>query len=207
MNVMTLRLGRSRFAKQSVLITTPRTSQGVSLVVVLVLLGALAMGTVAALRTSAGSTRLGHAQLMRALALEQAQAGLSHCESELLLAGPARPPGLADESLPLTTAAQAAWTVTASWLSGPLVTADVPPSAASAKAPQCLFERQALADQPSGWSIYLITVRGFSPDYQADASSGLTRAGASVWLQSALLIEDGQVRERAFRRILNPPLR
>jgi Tfp pilus assembly protein PilX len=206
-NATVLRVGRRRATRQLALAVSPLRSQGVSLVVVLVLLGALVLGTVAALRASAGSTRLGHAQLMRTLALEQAQAGLRYCESQLLLPGPARLPALADASLPLTSTTRSAWTLAASWQTGPLLTADVPPAAASAKPPQCLVERQALADQPRGLPIYLVTVRGFSPDYQANTSSGLTQVGAAVWLQSTLLIEDGQVRERAFRRILNPPLR
>jgi hypothetical protein len=42
--------------------------------VVLVLLGAIALGSAAALRRSAGSTQLARAQLMRSIAHEQAQA-------------------------------------------------------------------------------------------------------------------------------------
>jgi Tfp pilus assembly protein PilX len=201
------RFGGGRTARQRALSASPLRSQGVSLVVVLVLLGALALGTVAALRASAGSTRLGHAQLMRTLALEQAQAGLRYCESQLLLPGPSRLPALADASLPLTVATRAAWALSSSWQTGSLLVAGVPAAAALAKPPVCLVERQVLADQPRGLPIYLVTVRGFSPDHQTDASSGLTQAGAAVWLQSTLLIEDGQMRARTFRRILNPPLR
>ncbi len=207
MNATALQFGRSRAARQLALAASPLRSQGVSLVVVLVLLGALALGTVAALRASAGSTRLGHVHLMRALALEQAQAGLRYCELQLLVPGPSRLPTLTDASLPLSTAARAAWTLAASWESGSLLTADVPPAAPSAKRPECLVERQVLADQPRGLPIYLVTVRGFSPDYPTGARSGPPQTGTSAWLQSTLLIEDGQVRERAFRRILNPPLR
>jgi len=201
------RIGGGRTVRPSALTASHRRSQGLSLVVVLVLLGALALGTVAALRASAGSTRLGQAQFMRTLALEQAQAGLRYCESQLLLPGPSRLPALADANLPLTDATRTAWASVAPWKTGPLLTADVPLAAALAKPPVCLVERQVLADQPRGLPIYLVTVRGFSPDHQADASSGLTQAGTAVWLQSTLLIEDGQVRARAFRRILNPPLR
>ena len=47
--------------------------KGFSLVVVLVLLGAVALGSAAALRRSGGSTQLARAQLMREMAHEQAQ--------------------------------------------------------------------------------------------------------------------------------------
>ena len=193
--------------RQLVRLSPAARSRGISLVVILVLLGALALGTVAALRASAGSTRLGHVHLMRALALEQAQAGLRYCELQLLVTGPSRLPTLADANLPLSTAARAAWTLAASWESGSLLTADVPPAAPSAKPPECLVERQVLSDQPRGLPIYLVTVRGFSPDDPTGARSGPSQTGTSAWLQSTLLIEDGQVRARTFRRILNPPLR
>ncbi len=200
-----VRVGRGQ--QQLVRLSPAATSRGISLVVILVLLGALALGTVAALRASAGSTRLGHVHLMRALALEQAQAGLRYCELQLLVMGPSRLPALADANLPLSTAARAAWTLAASWESGSRLTADVPPAAPSAKPPECLVERQVLADQPRGLPIYLVTVRGFSPDDPTGARSGPPQTGTSAWLQSTLLIEDGQVRARTFRRILNPPLR
>jgi hypothetical protein len=55
--------------------------------------------------------------------------------------------------------------------------------------------------------VYIVTARGFSPDYRADALSGLSVTGTSVWLQRVLLIDDARVSARTDRRILNPPLR
>ena len=52
-----------------------------------------------------------------------------------------------------------------------------------------------------------LVARGLSPDHSADAATGATRAGAAVWLQSKVLITDGQVRARSHKLIVNPPLR
>ena len=48
-----------------------------------------------------------------------------------------------------------------------------------------MVERQGLAD---GSLAYVITARGFSPGYAADAVSGVTTAGSVVWLQSTVLL-------------------
>lgn len=76
-----------------------QSEQGVSLVIVLILLGAMALGSVAALRNTAGSLQLGRAWLMQTLAWEQAHAGLRHCEGQLLLPSALRDPRLADPAL------------------------------------------------------------------------------------------------------------
>lgn len=189
-----------------------RAQRGISLVIVLVLIGAMALASAASLRASAGSLQLLRVRSMQQLALEQAQLALHYCEAQLRLASSARNPALADAALPLTLPTAMAWPVAAHWQSGaigvPLVLAA--PSASSAtglKPASCLVERQLLEGGPVGVPIYIVTARGLSPDHSADASTGMTRSGAAVWLQSAVLITDGQVRARSHKRIVNPPLR
>ncbi|MEI7784915.1 MAG: hypothetical protein WCK08_11070 [Betaproteobacteria bacterium] len=181
---------------------------GFSLVVVLVLLGAIALGSVAALRGSAGSTQLARAQLMRAMAQEQAQAGLLYCEAQVLLPSAARLPALAQGAIPSSTPTQPAWASAALWRSGTaLVAVPWAEAASGGKSPVCLVEAQNLPEQGPGVTVYTVNARGFSPDHRADATSGVTVAGVAVWLQSTLLIENAQVRARLWRRMLNPPLR
>lgn len=187
--------------------------RGISLVIVIVLIGAMALASAASLRASAGSLQLLRVRSMQALALEQAHWALYYCEAQLRLASDARNPALADAALPLTTPAAMAWSVAANWHSGaigaPLVWPV--PSASSApglKAASCLAERQLLGGGPAAAApIYVVTARGLSPDHSADAATGATRAGAAVWLQSTVLITDGQVRARSHKLIVNPPLR
>lgn len=181
-------------------------AQGFSLVVVLVLLGAIALTSAAALRRSAGSTQLARAQLMRAMAHEQAQAGLLFCEAQLLLPSAARLPALAHGAIATSTPSQPVWTSAALWRAG-TAGVTVPQSLSGGKPPVCLVEMQTLPEQPPGTNVYIVNARGFSPDHRADAASGVTVAGSAVWLQSSLLIENAQVSARLWRRILNPPLR
>ncbi len=184
---------------------------GLSLVIVLVLIGAMALASAASLRASAGSLQLLRVRSMQQLALEQAQFALQYCEAQLRLASAARNPALADAALPLTSPAAMAWPVAANWQAGaisvsaPLVPAT--PSPPGLKPASCLVERQLLAGGGNGVPIYIVTARGLSPDHSADASTGATRSGAAIWLQSTVLIADGQVRARSHRRIVNPPLR
>lgn len=50
--------------------------------------------------------------------------------------------------------------------------------------PQCIVERQTLPGAPP-FPVVVVTARGFSADYQADAN-GKTTNGSVVWLQSIL---------------------
>lgn len=188
---------------------SPRAQQGISLVIVLVLIGAMALASAASLRASAGSLQLLRVRSMQQLALEQAQFALQSCEAQLRLASSARHPALADAAVPLTLPTAMAWPVAAHWQSGPIGLPLGSPalSLSGLKSASCLVERQLLEGGSVGVPIYIVTARGLSPDHSVDASTGLTRGGASVWLQSVVLIADGQVRARSHRRIVNPPLR
>ncbi len=204
-----LGVGASRRAR----VAGQGAQRGISLVIVIVLIGAMALASAASLRSSAGSLQLLRVRSMQALALEQAHWALHYCEAQLRLASAARNPALADTALPLTTPAAMAWLVAANWQSGsigaPLVSPQASPSSASGlKAASCLAERQLLGGGASdAASIYVVTARGLSPDHSADAATGATRVGAAVWLQSTVLITDGQVRARSHKLIVNPPLR
>jgi hypothetical protein len=182
---------------------------GISLVIVLILIGAMALASAASLRASAGSLQLLRVRSMQALALEQAQFALQYCESQLRLASAARNPALADAALPLPSPQAMAWPLAANWQSGAI---SVPPVLSAPSAPgstpaSCLVERQVLGGSHGDVPIYVVTARGLSPDHSADASTGATRSGAAAWLQSTVLIAEGQVRARSHRRIVNPPLR
>ena len=80
--------------------------------------------------------------------------------------------------------------------------------------PQCVVERQALPLLQNGVpvgsaDVYVITARGFSPDYR-EIRPGL-RSGAVVWLQCRLSVQRsapgdaGTLADRVWMRIINPP--
>jgi Tfp pilus assembly protein PilX len=139
------------------------------------------------------------------VAQQYAEAALRYCEAQLRLSSAAR----ADNSLrnaviPLVDMTVAgtpgAWENTASWTAGPgggfaAATrttlganqySSVSSSYAPARAPECVAERQTMG-APS-FIVTVVTARGFSPDYQRDAS-GNTTHGAVVWLQSLLNLD------------------
>lgn len=179
---------------------------GFSLVLVLVLLSALALGSAASMRGSANASRVSQAALMQAYAHEQAQLALSYCQSQLLLPPAERNFQLAEVSL--TPADRPAWLSASLWRNETSVVTVLAAQLEGAnRAPVCFVERQTLAEQPEGLPVYIVTARGFSPDYRADALSGLSVTGTSVWLQRVLLIDDARVSAQTDRRILNPPLR
>ncbi len=97
-------------------------------------------------------------------------------------------------NLPTTTSALPGWSDAATWTGGSglasasrytLVAADL--SGADAVAPgtmpQCVVELQTMGSPT--FQMAVITARGFSTDYQADAS-GNTMRGAVFWLQSII---------------------
>lgn len=188
---------------------------GLSLLIVLVLLAAMSLSAAALLRQAVGNEKVSNNTRLQAMALNYAEAALRYCEQRLALseADALRPLSLQDAQLPLTSAQAPAWNLASSWTTPRAVTvlpkvelasADSP--GPPARPPECLVEKQLLAGEP----VYLLTARGFSPDYSADAVSGQSRSGAVVWLQSLVFLDRQAARalqDRTWRRLLNPPIR
>lgn len=175
---------------------------------VLMLLTGLALASAALMRLSAGTEQVATGFRMQALALQAAEAALRHCEAQVLLPDAQRPAAWAEAALPLTTPAAPAWTSRTAWLPGALPGPPqalwLPPGADSPpwSPPVCLVERQSL----DGGQLHVVTARGFSPDWRGDASAA-TLWGSSVWLQSIVRVDAGQLREKVQRRLLQPPVR
>lgn len=175
------------------------TSRGFSLVMVLILLGALALASAHTLKSASGSEKVATSFRMQALALQSAEQALRYCEAQLLLSDAQRVGVLRDAALPVTTAAAPAWTRAALWSSGALAS---PAVGAGTPSPVCMAEKQTV----SSGQVHVVTARGLSPDWRGDTAAA-TLGGSAVWLQSIVLIQADSVRERVQRRILQPPLR
>jgi len=112
-------------------------------------------------------------------AKQAAEAGLRHCEAAVL-----------NNATPIVIQATNSntWKTFSKWQDG--VSALTVPAAAlqsndgsilaPTTHPQCMAERS-----PAGNEVYIITARGFSPDFQAD-NTGATKSGSVVWLQSVV---------------------
>jgi type IV pilus assembly protein PilX len=207
--------------------------RGVSLIIVLIMLGVIALMSAATLRNASSNERVSNNFRMQVLAQQYAEAGLRYCETQLTLADADRVETLREANLVASSgSASPAWQERATWngagghggagaarASRTTVPAAYVVSSGGAfkpgQLPECLAEKQAL----EGGAVYVITARGFSPDYTADAR-GFSVTGSVLWLQTSVLIERsvatdpaaeenlsaGTLKGRTWRRILNPPI-
>jgi hypothetical protein len=178
-----------------------KASGGFSLVVVLILLGALALASAHTMRSASSSAKVANSFHMQAMALQSAQTVLYFCEQQLLQPEAQRLAQLLDAALPVGTAAAPVWLQAARWRSAALLS---PPASwlASGVLPVCMVEKQPLG----AGHVHVVTARGFSPDWRGDTEAA-TLGGSAVWLQSVVLVDAGEVRDRVQRRLLQPPVR
>ena len=201
-----------------------------SLIIVLIMLGVIALMSAATLRMANSNEQVSNNFRMHVLAQQYAEAALRFCEVQLTLADASRVETLRESNLPVTSgSASPAWRQRANWTGtgGPsdarasrtsVPEAFVVSSASAFKPgqrPDCVVEKQAL----DGGIVYVITARGFSPNYTADAR-GFTVTGSVLWLQTLVAIKRsvvadppvepnlsaGTLTDRTWRRILNPPI-
>jgi len=154
----------------------------VALVVALVMLVVIALTSAAVMRGSLSADMITNNARLQTLARQAAQAALAYCERASSLTPPTVPilpdPG---------ASAPGAWETYGNW-SDPTKVVEVPSSVMASSGstfvpphlPQCMTE-QAL-----GGDAYVVTARGFSPDYSVNAQ-GYTTSGSVVWLQSTVL--------------------
>ncbi len=198
---------------------------GVSLIIVLIMLGVIAMASAATLRNASSNERVSNNFGMHVLAQQYAEAALRYCEVQLTQSDGSRVATLKESTL-VDYSGSPAWRQRISWTGsgGTAASRTTVPEAfvvssnsafKPSQLPVCVVEKQAV----DGGSIYVITARGFSSDYTADGR-GFTITGSVVWLQSGLAIQrsamveptegpgapSGLMADRTWRRILNPPI-
>lgn len=192
---------RTRFLPVSARGGAKRTRlAGVSLIIVLVMLVVIGLTSAAAIRNATSGEQATNNIRLQNLAQQYADAALRYCEGELAKADVDRVASLSEATLSDTPAGTAdaatGWGQAASWTGAGGIAASrtVVPEARvksqdsafrPARLPECVVERQVLAD---GNRAYVVTARGFSPGYVADAATGVTTAGSVVWLQSIVLL-------------------
>jgi type IV pilus assembly protein PilX len=190
---------------------------GISLIVVLILTVIIGLTASAAMRGATSSQRLTNNVRMENMAQQYAEAALRFCEAQIQIpfntAGVgARVPNLAAANIPVRNMAPAVFPAlapTGQWESSATWTATAGTGAAIARvdlqagqyssalssslpavAPQCAAEMQVLTSVTSTFTVTVVTSRGFSSDYTADAN-GETTKGSVVWLQSILNVCPG----------------
>jgi type IV pilus assembly protein PilX len=154
---------------------------GVAMLMALVMLLVIGLGSSALLHSALNTESVALGARYHLQAEQAAELALRYCEQELTHS---------DSALPVLAPAASGshWQVFANWHGAARQAMEVPAEHASSAAfplaslPECLAEEEPLAD---GSSAVLLTVRGFSPGYQAD-EQGHTLAGSVVWLQALL---------------------
>lgn len=170
---------------------------GASLIIVLIMLVIIGITSAAAIRNATSSEKLTNNIRVQNQAQQYAEAALRYCETELAKADASRIITLSEANIVQTAfGANPAWNQTATWLGGGgaaasktvLPVAQINSSDSAFRPvtlPECAVEKQVLADANVA---YVITARGFSPDYRAQSGTGLTTNGSVVWLQSTLIL-------------------
>jgi type IV pilus assembly protein PilX len=164
----------------------PRTAQqGVALIVALVMLVVIGLTSMAVMRGSLSADLVANNARVQTLASQQAQIALRYCERQLIEPDASRTITIRDQ-LPVGYV----WESFSNWFGAGKIADEVPAglvasgdsSFVPATTPQCLAERNAL---PDGKGVFIVTARGFSPDFSAD-TDGRTLRGSVVWLQSTV---------------------
>ena len=166
--------------------------RGITLVVVLILMGVIGLTAAAAMRSAITQEKVVNNLRADFAAQTQAEQALRYCEAEVLKLSKDRVlPFQKIEDLPALPWADLNWTKATGWVAPAAATpqwaylaldASLVPSG-GAPSPQCLVER--LRVNASDEHTLVITARGYSADYRA-GSGGTGASGSTVWLQSFL---------------------
>ncbi len=182
----------------------PARQRGVTLIIVLMMLVIIGITSAAAIRNATSGEKLTNNIRVQALAQQYAEAALRYCEAELAKPEAVRVATLAEVNIlqgnhdPMAGAVKNGllWQEAGSWTGAGGASGSktiLPESQVKStdssfkpgKLPECVVERQRM---PDANTAYVITARGFSPDYQSDAVSGETTGGSVVWLQSIVVL-------------------
>jgi type IV pilus assembly protein PilX len=183
------------------------SARGFSLIVAMLMLAVVGLASAAIMRNATSGDQVANGNRLQTQASQYAQLALRFCEAQMAQAAAAR-------SLTLLPAGpNAAWTLKDNWTKAgsnsahTLVESEIGSAVQPRVAPQCLMEATDVPD------VYTVTARGFSADFKADASTGATRSGSTVWLQATIFAaSDGGaaggpliVRQRLWQQLLTPP--
>jgi len=175
-----------------------RDQDGISLIIVMIMVVIIGLTSAAAIRSATSGERMTNNIRLQNLAQQYAEAALRYCESEVQKVDSGRVATLQDANIVETPfgAASGAWQNPLTWTGagGAAASRTTLPiaqiksddsSGTPATLPQCVAERQVLAD---GGLVMVLTARGFSPGYTANGD-GVTTSGSVVWLQSISYLE------------------
>jgi type IV pilus assembly protein PilX len=170
--------------------------KGVVLVLALILLTVISLVAMYTMRGSITGEQVSKNLRTQAVAMQAAETALRLCE-DAVRTGQATLGAAAfvkNEIPELLAGMPTQWQTRANWLTGAAMTTEIPADLMTTTGmrplprPRCMVEQYELPIMGEDKTLTqpnLITVVGYSPDYQADAN-GNAIAGSEVWLQSVL---------------------
>lgn len=166
--------------------------QGFVLIIAMVLMVVMAFSAIAAVRVSGVDSLANENARTRAQAMQAAKTAVAFCKSEVFSNGP----GLniiedsGNEGFEWKKAATWAEATKVNKLTQEKAFSDLQVSeiATTIRLPECVIENvtefvQENSDKDQKIVAYKITARGYSPNYTADNTTGITTSGSQVWLQ------------------------
>lgn len=165
--------------------------RGIVLAVALIMLAVIGLGSVTAMRSGIFGNLIAGNLRSNQLAVQAAELALRFCERQAM----SDPPTITVQPLPaLNTESPTLWTLPASWNGAAALATTLPQAVMNSpksairyeQSPQCLVEALELRRTRGAFdeTAFLITARGFSPDYSADGDGAVN--GSEVWLQSTI---------------------
>ena len=179
----------------------PRRPRGFSLILAMLTLALIGLTSSAIMRNAVSADQSVTNNRLLVQANQFAQVALRFCEGQLTLAPAARTVATFNAGVPPAWTPRANWTRAGALPAHTLVASDISSPVVPPVAPQCMIEATVLAH------VFVVTARGFSPDFSADPVSGATRSGAVVWLQSTVLATEAGagIAQRVWQQLLTPP--
>jgi Tfp pilus assembly protein PilX len=152
--------------------------RGVTLIVALIMLVIIALTSVSVMRGSLNTDVMANNSRMQITASKAADIALRYCETQVdaVVGGGTAPSYVVTAAV---AAASATWQTKSNWTGTKIKTlaaSDLSSSTSTALTtkPQCMAE--AINDF-AGTTVYVVTARGFSPDYSSTS-------GSEVWVQT-----------------------
>jgi type IV pilus assembly protein PilX len=169
-----------------------KNQHGVVLIISLILLVIISLTALIAMKGSISSEQVSNNMRTNAVAMQASETALRFCENQLLSGTTTLIVHELDmngsEAIPTLWASRSNWTA----LKSNTATSELTNSQNSAgrsltMLPQCMIERYPLVTLQGGATreSYLITSRGYSPNYAVNAA-GQVISGGEIWLQSIL---------------------
>ena len=163
-----------------------RRQRGVTLLVALIVLVIIGLTSASVMRSVLSTDLVANNARVQTLATQAAQIGLRYCEAQAINDANGTPGALPEVPADY-------WSDVGHWSEAKTGIYDVPEdfmlsangTFSPAHLPQCMAQKATL----DGKTTYVVTAKGYSPDYDDADNDGYTDSGSVVWLQSIVYLK------------------